>query len=115
MHFSFSIRRWGGLFANFAPAAAFGHGLILRRLSESSEDTLLDKYVPGPVARLGHGLIDHSGLALYGAARLYALHWREWPGDQFINHKNPIATTEQEERYFASMIANLPKPLALAF
>jgi hypothetical protein len=104
-----------GIIAQFDPAAAFGHGLIVQPLSESKEDALLDKHVPGPVARLAHGLIDHSGLALYGGARLYAMHWRKWANDKFITQVDQIATVEQMEQYFASMIAISKTPIACAF
>ena len=104
-----------GVTAQFDPAAAFGHGLIVQPLSQSKEDALLDKNAPRPVARLAHGLIDHSGLALYGAARLYAMHWRKWAKDKFITQVDQIATVEQMERYFASMIAISKTPIACAY
>jgi hypothetical protein len=105
----------GGTMAQFDPAAAPGRGLVVQPLKESKEDALLDRYAPRPVARLGHRLIDHSGLALYGAARLYAMHWRKWPKDKFITHTDQIATVAQMERYFVAMIALSKTPIACAY
>jgi hypothetical protein len=105
----------GGTMAQFDPAAAPGRGLVVQPLKESKEDALLDRYAPRPVARLGHRLIDHSGLALYGAARLYAMHWRKWPKDKFITHTDQIATVAQMERYFVTMIALSKTPIACAY
>jgi hypothetical protein len=100
--------------AQFDPAAAWGEGLLAQPLTESHEDLLLQQHLPDPVARLGRSLIDHSGLALYGAARLHTVHWQLRLTDG-ITQLDQIATVGEMERYFAFMIAHSKTPIACAY
>jgi hypothetical protein len=112
--FRISNHRMVGSVAQFDPAAALGDGLIAPSPSASGEDMLLERNLPGPAARLGHYLIDHSGLALYGAARFHTVHWRLRLTDD-ITQVDEIATVGEMERYFAAMIALSKTPIACAF
>jgi hypothetical protein len=104
-----------GLIAEFDPAALAGAGLVVHPASEAKEHNLLDRAIPGPFRGVGHALIDHSSLALYGAARLYALGWRAAPSDIYITRESQIATVEQMEKYFGSLAMLAHTPVVCAY
>jgi len=108
--FRVSNRRICGIIAEFDPAAPAGNGLVVHPPSDAREHSLLDRVIPAPLRGVGHALVDDSSLALYGAARLYAVGWKEAPDKKFITHDSQIATAAQMEKYLGSlaMLAHTP-------
>lgn len=104
-----------GSVARFDMNANSDDGLVAQPLAETKEHHLLDTNLPGFAQRLTHTFVDNSALALYGAARLYAVAVRKIPQDKFITRDAQIATTAQMERYLSALIARSNAPIACAY
>jgi hypothetical protein len=113
--FRVSNHRISGIIAEFDPAAPAGAGLVVHPTSEAKEHNLLDRRIPAPLRGVGHALIDGSSLALYGAARVYALGWKEAPDKKFITQDSQIASEEQMEKYLGSLAVLTHTPVVCAY